>query len=120
MPEETPPDTNALEALQYLATWFDGAVGRLTPDYGEVTGKHFQAMTMCPDPEKLAKAMASLPAIIATLRTEQALAERDAEIETWRGYAQEGIRQCSNPDCATCDDLRALIRGDYRSASDAE
>ncbi len=116
-------DTNALadklEALQYLATWFDGAVGRLTPDYGEVTGKHFQAMTMCPDPEKLAKAMASLPAIIAALRTaeraEQALAERDAEVAllkavawNWLSYDQL-LRQYSGP-------MERLGAGDWELA----
>ena len=62
---------NALEELQYLAVWLDGAVGRITADYGEVTGKHFQAMTMCPEPVKLAEAMNNLPTIIAALRASE-------------------------------------------------
>lgn len=74
-----------LEALQYLATWFDGAVGHVTADYGEVVGKHFQAMTMCPDPEKLANAMARLPAIIAALRAAEPAQVGDADraFELW-------------------------------------
>ena len=47
-------------------------------------------------------------------RAEQECAEKDAEIARWRTYAQTGIDQCSNPDCATCDDLRALIAGEPR------
>ena len=44
----------AREALKPIAELFADAQGRLTPDYGEVTGRDFQMITMHPDPEGLA------------------------------------------------------------------
>ena len=56
-------------ALKYLAEWLQGAVGHVTAEYGEVTGRHFQMMTMCPHPVELAAKMAVLsPAADAMLR----------------------------------------------------
>jgi hypothetical protein len=43
----------AREALKPFALFAD-AEGRMTPDYGEVSGRDFQMMTMHPDPEGLA------------------------------------------------------------------
>lgn len=63
--------TDALvEELRFLSEWLADAKGSLTPDYGEVAGNNFQMMTMCPDPERLARAINALPAALAALAPE--------------------------------------------------
>lgn len=57
------------DKLQYLIDHLSEAQGSRDADCGYVTGKQFQMMTMCPDPEGLADAINALPTILAALRT---------------------------------------------------
>ena len=57
-----------VNTLENLGLFFGGATGRLTRDYGELSGDNFQMMTMHADPEKLAKDLASLADAAARIR----------------------------------------------------
>ena len=57
-----------VNTLENLGLFFGGATGRLTRDYGELSGDNFQMMTMHADPEKLAKDLASLAEAAARIR----------------------------------------------------
>lgn len=59
---------DALAQLEYLIEHLAEAEGSRDADCGYVTGKHFQMMTMCPDPDGLAAAINSLPTILSALR----------------------------------------------------
>lgn len=71
-----------VNTLENLGLFFGGATGRLTRDYGELSGDNFQMMTMHADPEKLAKDLASLADAAARIRLlEQQLSTAREEVE---------------------------------------
>lgn len=57
-----------VNTLENLGLFFGGATGRLTRDYGELSGDNFQMMAMHEDPKKLAKDLASLAEAAARIR----------------------------------------------------
>ena len=80
-----------VNTLENLGLFFGGATGRLTRDYGELSGDNFQMMTMHADPEKLAKDLASLADAAARIRLlEQQLSTAREALE-WYG---EQTRLC--------------------------
>jgi len=84
-----------VNTLENLGLFFGGATGRLTRDYGELSGDNFQMMAMHTDPEKLAKDLASLAEAAARIRLleqqlstarEEALEEAAAKVDNLRAH----------------------------------
>lgn len=66
------------DALDFAAEWLGDAMGTMTADYGELTGRHFQMMTMCPQPVELAAKLHALKPAAAALRARAAMDVNDA------------------------------------------
>lgn len=80
-----------VNTLENLGLFFGGATGRLTRDYGELSGDNFQMMAMHADPEKLAKDLASLADAAARIRLleQQLKTAREEERERCAKVADE-------------------------------
>lgn len=78
--------------LKYLIEHLAEAEGSRDADCGYVTGKHFQMMTMCPDPDGLAAAINTLPAICSDLQIMGEALERIATVDMGGGFL--GAQAC--------------------------
>ena len=105
-----------VNTLENLGLFFGGATGRLTRDYGELSGDNFQMMAMHTDPEKLAKDLASLAEAAARIRLlEQQLSTAREALEP---FANEAPRYDGDNDEDTAWETLPTV-GELRRAAAA-